>query len=411
MRYRLVQFVALVLIASSTVAGHVASIHAQGVQWDPEEDEYNSIVIGELSGKRARIGETLTFYVASPLAPDPNVRIEASDLPRGAELANLGDGYALFRWTPVTGESGIHEIKFSDVSASLRGVGSSQSVPVLVAAWALTHGFYRSPYDDGIGYRVSKDHTNHNPPGKQDWVSLSYGPSSNIPIVAAADGRIRAIRDDNTQCCADAANGINCSACNNFVWIEHTNGEWTKYSHFVTGTVTGVAGLDTNDCVVQGQLLGYEGDVGHTSGSGGINRLQSPCGSTPLVDTTRRCGIHCHWEVRATSQSSGLRVPILCGVTGGIAYANDTLIGTPCSGSECSTGIVIPSQVITGSSISVVKADISISSRAEYRDSRSTAYFAGDHITLLPGFASRAGTYFNAMIKSCQDGPNGCPPE
>jgi hypothetical protein len=27
-----------------------------------------------------------------------------------------------------------------------------------------------------------------------------------------------------------------CSSCNNYVWIEHPNGEWTKYTHFITNS-------------------------------------------------------------------------------------------------------------------------------------------------------------------------------
>ncbi len=286
----------------------------------------------------------------------------------------------------------------------------AQTLPIIIAAYPLSHGFYRIPYGDGTDFVVSRDHVTHTPPIKEDWVTDGFGPLVNMPIVAAADGRVRLIRDDNTACCADGDNNINCSSCNNFVGIEHTNSEWTKYSHFKTGSVTGAAGLDTNDCVVQGQLLGYEGDVGHTSGGGSQNRLQVMC-DTPLVDTTKKCGIHLHWEVRMTSRFSDLRVPILCGVPGEIAYAGDNLTGVPCDPGSCISGISIPPQILTGAAISVSRADTSISSEAEYRDSRSTAYFAGDHITLKPGFASRTGTYFHAMIKSCEDGPNGCPPE
>jgi len=377
---------------------------------DLGDDDYVETEIGRLTKKRTRLEETLTFVVSSPLAPDPSTRVIAENLPPGATFTDLGDGYGEFNWTPVTGQSGAYDVKFSDNSPGPRSMPAAQTLPIIVAAYPLSHGYYRIPYDDGVGFRVSRDHTSHDPPIKEDWVSLAYGPLSSIPIVAAADGRIRQISDANTVCCSDKANGVNCSACNNFVWIEHSNGEWTKYSHFQTGSVTFVAGLDTNDCVVQGQLLGYEGDVGHTSGSGSLNRPQTVC-STPLVDTTRKCGIHLHWEVRMTSQNSDLRVPILCGVLGGIAYQNDTLVGAPCDPLDCVAGLAFPAQTVGGSAIAVSSAALSISSRVEYLDSRSTAYFAGDHVTLLPGFASRAGTYFHAMIKSCEDGPNGCPPE
>ena len=181
----------------------------------------------------------------------------------------------------------------------------------------------------------------------------------------------------------------------------------TPDSHIL---VVGAAGLDTNDCVVQGQFLGYEGDVGHTKGGGALNRKQTLC-STPLVDTSLQCGIHLHWEVRMTSQTSELRIPLLCGVTGSIAYQNDTLVAVPCDAGVCDANLSYGPATIGGSSIAVAKAGVSITSQREYIGSVSRAYFAGDHVTLLPGFAARTGTYFHAMIKACEDGTNGCPPE
>jgi hypothetical protein len=267
---------------------------------------------------------------------------------------------------------------------------------------------YRIPYGDGQPIFVSRDHTNHSPPIKEDWVAQNGGANQNIPVVAAADGRIRSIVDDNTQCCSDKANGINCSACNNSVWIEHSNGEWTKYSHFKTGTVTGSpAFLDTNDCVVEGQILGYEGDVGHT---GGNDRPQTVC-SVPLVDTTRQCGIHVHWEVRWNQDADFLRVPIVCNVPGNIAYSGDVITADACDGIGCVTDFLLGAQVLSGSTITVYKADNDIDSEQQLIGSTSTAYFAGNSVTLEPGFAARTGVYFHAMIKPCEGSPNGCPPE
>ena len=73
--------------------------------------------------------------------------------------------------------------------------------------------------------------------------------------MAAAAGTIRYIVDSNSEPTDD----------NNYVWIEHPNGEWTKHTHFETGAVTAL-GLHGNDVVAAGTEVGFEGDVGHASG-------------------------------------------------------------------------------------------------------------------------------------------------
>jgi len=49
------------------------------------------------------------------------------------------------------------------------------------------------------------------------------------------------------------------------VWIEHANGEWTKYTHFETDSVTDL-GWAIGDHIDAGDPLGFEGDVGHATG-------------------------------------------------------------------------------------------------------------------------------------------------
>ncbi|MBD3297641.1 MAG: hypothetical protein GF341_03220, partial [candidate division Zixibacteria bacterium] len=126
-----------------------------------EEDEFINTVIGTLDKKRGRIGETLTFQVASPSAPDPGVRVIANNLPPGATFTDLGDGYGEFNWTPVTGQSGAYEVEFTDNTPGPTAMPPAQALPVIIAAYPLSHGFYRIPYDDGITFRVSRDHITH----------------------------------------------------------------------------------------------------------------------------------------------------------------------------------------------------------------------------------------------------------
>ena len=81
-------------------------------------------------------------------------------------------------------------------------------------------------------------------------------------IVAAAPGTVRFIVDSFSE----ARPGQ--SPCNNnYVWIEHANGEWTKYSHMTQNSTTEDAGLTVGDTVDTGEFLGYEDDVGCASGN------------------------------------------------------------------------------------------------------------------------------------------------
>lgn len=371
----------------------------------PEDDEYISKVIGELANQRTRTLHPLTLQVATPTAPNAGDRVDADSLPPGATLTNLGNGFASFSWTPTVGQEGAYNVTFI-ASSNAKSAGGAQVVQMIVAAYPLSHGMYRMPYGNGEGFVVTGDHVTHNPPIKEDWVSNGNGPLASIPIVAAADGRIRSIVDDNTVCCGSSSQGINCSACNNSVWIEHTNGEWTKYSHFQTGTVTGAAGLDTNDCVVQGQLLGYEGQIGHTNGNDA-----TPGICTEAIVDSSNCGIHLHWEVRMTSMNSDLRVPILCEVNDHIANDGDNLFAFACNGSGCADSVGLPLQGVSDNGIHISKADIVVTSEEQILLSTSVAYFAGERIRLKPGFKATTGTYFHAMIRPCEGGPTGCPPQ
>src|SRR5690606_19428002 len=118
-------------------------------------------------------------------------------------------------------------------------------------------------YEDGTALTVWQDHHTHSP--TRDRTDLSAG--AGAEIVAAAGGWIRLIRDNNGDtfgrgdglahdsvtaqddslehgCSnnnpADSTGPPNpifgtCAQYNNYVWIEHANGEWTKYTHFGTG--------------------------------------------------------------------------------------------------------------------------------------------------------------------------------
>ncbi|HEY7494885.1 MAG TPA: M23 family metallopeptidase [Candidatus Tectomicrobia bacterium] len=124
----------------------------------------------------------------------------------------------------------------------------------------LSHGIYRIPYADGTRVHISRDFYDHNPPGKIDMAGRGGG---TYRIVAAAAGHIRYIEDSRSKQQHPERWLRNTDDCfNNYVWIEHTNGEWSKYSHMQQGTTSGKAGLKVGDFVAEGTYLGDEGHVG-----------------------------------------------------------------------------------------------------------------------------------------------------
>lgn len=169
-------------------------------------------------------------------------------------------------------------------------------------------GIYRIPYSDGTIVDVWQDQHTHGP---VDRVDLSAGTGQQV--VAAAGGWVRYIQDHNgdtldrgdglahdlenpagptsqndmlEHACGnnnpdpeamppDPPNPIlgSCTLYNNYVWLEHPNGEWSKYTHLGTGTPTIEAGLTIGEWVDAGQLLGFEDDIGQASGSPSASHL------------------------------------------------------------------------------------------------------------------------------------------
>src|SRR5688572_12620970 len=119
----------------------------------------------------------------------------------------------------------------------------------------VSEGLYSIPYEAGTEVYVTNDHTDHSPQNRIDMSGTGGGP---YKIVAAASGRVRFVEDSHN------VNG-GC-ASNNYVWLEHANGEWTKYSHIAHDSASVDAGLSEGDFVRAGQFLGIESDIGCASG-------------------------------------------------------------------------------------------------------------------------------------------------
>lgn len=156
-------------------------------------------------------------------------------------------------------------------------------------------GVYRVPYANGTTVKVSGDVYSHTRRFDIDGQNESA-----YTIVAAADGIVRFVDDSNAEP----------TSVNNAVWIEHPNGEWTKYSHMRTGTVP--PGVLVGATIDAGDELGIEGDVGYATGE------------------------HLHFHVLALDDpDSGVRegnyrYPRFCGVPGGMLHADETYVADDC---------------------------------------------------------------------------------
>lgn len=179
-----------------------------------------------------------------------------------------------------------------------------------LATAQLSRGFYRIPYQTGTRVRVSRDASDHTPTVAIDM----FGRLGSVyRIVAAASGYIRYIEDSYT--------GQSSGTCfNNYVWIEHPNGEWSKYSHLARNSVTVKAGRSVGDWVPIGSYLGDEDDVGCATGDHlhfeiGVPRKRNPITSIGgfLLDN---------------AGAKRNRIPRICGIPGGIFVTGNEYIAS-----------------------------------------------------------------------------------
>ena len=218
--------------------------------------------------------------------------------------------------------------------------------------FTLSTGIYRIPYSDGTGMSVGRDHHTHTPIDRFD---LNAGQGT--PIVAAASGWIRAIvdrhgefpnagdsvdingvaQDDSLEhSCGnnDPANTVvgSCATYNNYVWIEHPNGEYTKYTHFGTGTVQlpppAGFGWSVDQWIDAGQTIGLEGDVGQATSGDGVSpafhlHFEVARASTPGTTLT--------WGQNGGGIQNGINlVAVICDIAGGLFLAGNGHTANPC---------------------------------------------------------------------------------
>jgi len=220
---------------------------------------------------------------------------------------------------------------------------SGPEVAASHGSFLTSEGVYRIPYANGVGIKVTRDHHDHAPAKDRiDMIGLTGGEA----IVAAASGTIRAIvdrhgnylglgdglaangtspQDDNREhsCTDDTQVAGSCSDHNNYVWIEHPNGEWTKYTHFLTRTVSGVYQWKVGDWIRAGEVLGLEGDVGAASGPHLHFEVGRPTDPAALQPFTTLGGF-------MVPQSGVNLVPRVCGIAGALYVTDAEHVASAC---------------------------------------------------------------------------------
>ena len=233
-------------------------------------------------------------------------------------------------------------------------------------------GVYRIPYENGTNVKVSRDFEDHTPLGRID-MSGKDNASGEYKVVAAADGTIRFIVDNFSKQ-VDSSTDEPCT--NNYVWIEHANGEWTKYSHMQQNSSTQKAKLKVGQFVKAGTYLGDEGKVGCAGGDHLHFEVGVPRATNPITTTGG--------FLADNDGSKRNRVPRICSIAGGVFKSGETYEARK-----------VPGNMKPGSA----EAAFHGVPEQDYQCLVDQAVNADYRIEWVDGFSSKGKTFFNVVFR------------
>lgn len=289
--------------------------------------------------------------------------------------------------------------KSSSLAAALLCLLAGALLPAaLFAAFAgslpVSKGVYRIPYADGTTVRFNNDHTNH--PTTLNRIDMGGTSGGPYTIVAAGDGWIRFLVDTNTQSQCTGQPGC----ANNYVWIEHTNGEWSKYTHFATGSVT-AQGRFVGEFVTSGTPLGRQGDIGFADGPHLHFEVAVPNDPDNPIDSAGF--LVGDGDASTTNYNRQNRIPVFCDV--GFAVDGNQVEADDCN-VACNSDELVGAGV-ADNQIRHVQADQEVETINNVPHivaaGGGEALRAGQRVTLAPGFRAVVGSYFSASIGACDD--------
>ncbi len=191
--------------------------------------------------------------------------------------------------------------------------------------------------------------------------------------------------------CSPGADG---NGPNNYIWIEHENKEWSKYSHVQFNT----AQVAVNEVVDAGQIIGTEGDVGFATGPHvhfEIANLDSVNDIGPTgfaVDDDSIAGINIRH-----------RVPVFC--QEGVLLDNETVTAVQCD-DLCGQAFGTVNGSINGNAAVLKQVSNELQVSASISPGSGLSTRAAQAIYINPGFQADGGSFFAATIGNC-DSPGG----
>jgi murein DD-endopeptidase MepM/ murein hydrolase activator NlpD len=279
----------------------------------------------------------------------------------------------------------------------LLGIVCSCLYTVAQPQFELSRNIYRVPYANGTEIKVTNDHFTHDPLGRYDIIGQNGGASCTVmgyKIVAAAAGIIRRLVDFHDEHGPDCES--NCENYNNYIWIEHANGEWSKYTHIMQYSASDLAGLQEGDTVCAGTFLGYECEIGQATGP------------------------HLHFEVRHPNDPNNIdisvaggfmndaqhRIPVINSISKHYFQEDDTW--TASGSAFCPSSVEVPEVSVASKEIKILMASSTLSTASHsitYENGSNGLFQAGESIVIKPGFTVKAGSYFEASLRSCDTTP------
>jgi len=274
--------------------------------------------------------------------------------------------------------------------------------------YTLSENVYRVPYDNSTSMQVSRDHFTHTNPsfdvtGRYDLVGVGGGSGCSVyRLVAAAPGIIRRVVDHHDTHPPDC--DPDCQDFNNYVWIEHANGEWTKYTHMKKNSASVDAGLVVGDTVCAGKFLGYECNIGQADGNHLHFEVRRPINPATIV-----ISVAGGFMDRADALHL---VPVINSISKHYFVDGDLWTGSG-SNSCTNTNITVPAISMADSTFRIYMASTDIltnNNSVVYNNQSNGMFHAGNSITMTPGFNAKSGSYFHARIGNCSPTPfpGGC---
>lgn len=282
-------------------------------------------------------------------------------------------------------------------------------VSVAQPQFELSRNLYRIPYASGTEVSITNDHFSHNPVGRYDMIGINGGVSctnTGYKIVAAAAGVIRRIVDQHNihgGDCDRTQDECDYAQYNNYVWIEHANGEWSKYTHMMQHSTSQMAGLQVGDTVCAGTFLGYECDIGRATGPHLHFEIRVPYDPTNVIISTS--GGFMHDTIAAH------RIPVINSIS--LHHFSENDKWTASGSASCPASVDVQAFLAINRSEQIYMASSTLSTvnhSITYENGSNGLLQAGESITITPGFSAEAGSYFEARIRSCRTTPfpGGC---